>query len=109
MDKEFTMKRIFINNLPDCYSKKQLIKLVKDPFITTVNVIAKQGSIDDWACYIGFPNDIELLKTEYHTPEYLYYCNNVYEADGVLSNGDKLPKDIALQLFPEFSRLSYRS
>lgn len=99
---------IKISELPDCYQKEQLEKLTIEPKIATVFVVAKEGSAGDWACYIGFP-DYDNLKPEFkQKPEYIYYCNYVREPDSVASNGDKLSKEIAIQLFPEFKEKVYR-
>jgi hypothetical protein len=53
-------------------------------------VVAVIGYIHDWAAY-------EQAYPEQDTPEY------------IASNGDKIGKDEALELFPELASLRYRS
>lgn len=106
--KKVEYKLIKIKELPDCYSKELLLKMVENPNVADVYVVAKPGHINDWACYIGFPA-FEQLNSEYKfRGEMTYYCYNVRNWDEVMANGDKLSKETAEILFPEFKHLQYR-
>jgi hypothetical protein len=62
------------------------------PLDRKVLVVAKEGSIGDWACYIG------AVDGQSHESEYT----------NVLQFGSKLPQSIAEILFPSFKHLNYR-
>ena len=59
---------------------------------TKVIVVAVEGGIHDWACYIGAVQGI----------------NHDKEWQKVYTEGSKLPKAVALVLFPDFADLTYR-
>lgn len=98
-------KEISINNLPNCYAKECLLKIVTDPE-ATVNVVAVTGYAKDWSAYIGFPH-IDFIKDKSKN-NYEYYCSQVRNPYGVASNGDKIEEKTARQLFPQFKKLNYR-
>jgi hypothetical protein len=98
-------KEIAIKDLPDCFYKEQLERLVKDSN-ATVWVVAKYGYINDWACYIGWPT-WEALKPEYQTNDFHYYTTMVHAPEDVVRFGDKFDEYEAKILFPEIT-LKYR-
>ena len=57
-----------------------------------VLVVAKEGAIGDWACYI------DAVAGNNHELEY----------KKVMNYGSKLPEKIANVLFPSFKRFNYR-
>lgn len=97
-----------IQNLPVCYAKKMLLRMVKDP-TCKINVVATQGGAQDWSCYIGFPMSITDIKDDMVDPAMRYYVAEVSSPEGVASNGDKLDKDTAEKLFPMLKHLRYRA
>lgn len=101
-------REITISQLPDCYFKEVLSNMVIDPNKASVFVVAKAGMIGDWASYIGYP-DIEQMQ-DYHKnrTDIQYYCLTLRTPSQVVKLGDKLDREIAEQLFPEWSYRSYR-
>jgi len=59
---------------------------------TEVIAVAVEGSVKDWAAYIG------AVKGNNHDEEWL----------GVYENGSKLPQKVAEALFLDFAHLIYR-
>lgn len=100
-------KMVAVSDLPDGYFKERLTELARDTSVI-VYVVAKAGSIGDWAAYIGFP-EIEDMKDQYKDDyHYYYYCTNVHHPQGVLDHGDKLDRSMAIQLFPNWKDMRYR-
>ena len=109
MSDNFEVKEILIKDLPDSYEKEQLSSFCTDPQTSHVHVIAKEGFIGDWACYIGWPN-LEHLKKELMADlNRVWYAENQHEPSGVLAHGDKISKEMACAIFPEWKDKSYRS
>lgn len=102
------VKTIFVSDLPNCYYKERMTDMVKNPETTLIITVAKLGTILDWACYIGWP-EISELKEEYQTSDNYYYCSTLHSKNQVLAYGDKLEKETADQLFPNWSELKYRT
>lgn len=101
-------KQIRIVDLPDGYFKEQLTQLVKEPELTTVWVVAKEGNNRDWAAYIGFPH-LEQLKEKFQgSSNYEYYCTRVHFSEDVASRGDKISEAEARAIFPEMEGIRYR-
>ena len=101
-------REIAIADLPDCYFKEILSGMVIDTSKATVFVVARAGVIGDWASYIGWP-DIEQLQS-YHKnrTDIQYYCLTLRTPSQVEACGDKLSKQTADELFPEWSYRRYR-
>ncbi len=102
------VKELAIDDLPDCYAKEMLQNMVIDSGSATINVVASIGVIGDWSAYIGFPS-YGSLKEEKKNESMFYYCTQVRFPEGVASNGDKLSKETAIKLFPQFKDLKYRN
>ena len=100
-------KMVAVADLPDGYFKEKLSEYVKDANRAMVCVVAKEGNIGDWACYIGWPKYHE-LKDQFQTENNLYYCTKQHYVKGVKSYGDKVSQKEAEQLFPEWSNRIYR-
>lgn len=104
---EFVAKAVIVDKLPKGYEKNLMSKMVKEPSLTKVFVVAVNGDIGDWACYIGWPS-FEELKDKYRTQDAKWYCENVNSVEDVAGFGDKLSEDSARELFPEYSDRPYR-
>lgn len=101
-------REITVANLPDCYFKEILTSMVTDVNKATVNVVAKKGVIEDWAAYIGYPS-YDFIKPELRgSIEINYYCSTLRTVTQVLAYGDKLDKQIAEIIFPEWRDKRYR-
>lgn len=96
---------LMVADLPDCYVKEQLTKFVIDPSVARIWVVAVEGSISDWAAYIGWPTIEHLADQNNH--EHVYYAMSLHNPESVMNNGDKLPESVARKLFPHI-RLAYR-
>lgn len=101
-------KEIPISQLPECFFKERLSNMVIDPDKASVIVVARLGVIGDWASYIGYPSYDELSDWHKNRETIQYYCNTLRTPSQVSAYGDKLSKDIAEQLFPEWAYRSYR-
>lgn len=94
--------------LPDGYFKERLTQLVSNPKTAMVTVVAKEGgSGKDWGAYIGWPA-IRFMKPDCITPGTIYYCEHISSIGDVMGEGDKLSKDEAMKIFPEFADLLWR-
>jgi hypothetical protein len=107
---QIQVKTLPISALPSGYYKTQLTQLARTPEANVI-VVAKEGGVEDWACYIGWPKR-EDSKPEFANAEaYGYYFATLTHPEGVLSNGDKLSVREARFLFPEpaWEKRIYRS
>lgn len=107
MDAYLMFKVVKVADLPNGYYKQQLTRLVEDPMVADVVVLAKEGHNDDWACYIGWPK-YEHLKMSARNAAALYCTQTIRTAHQVMEHGDKFPEEEAKQLFPEITHLTYR-
>lgn len=99
-------KQVEVQELPESYFKERLMLIAKSPS-SKVWVVAKDGVIHDWACYIGFPDEMsEYGITQDPTG---WYRQQLTHWQGVLRNGDKVDEATARTLFPEKASQSYRS
>ena len=103
-------KTISINMLPDCSHKKLLIDLVTDQ-AAKICVAACINSTDrTWQAYAGYP-DVRDLKpvppTDYHF-DIQWCCENVRDRANVLFMGEKLNKETAEILFPDWKDKTYK-
>jgi hypothetical protein len=101
-------REIPISLLPECYYKEMLAGMVEDPNKATVYVVARMGVIGDWSAYIGWPElkYIKGVRQTYRETE--YYCTSVRTPKQVAAYGDKLDRQTAEQLFPEWKDRRYR-
>jgi len=87
-----------VQELPDGWFKERLMLIAKSPS-SKVWVVAKDGNIGDWACYIGFPDELsDYGITQDPSGWYRHELTNQY---GVLRHGDKVDEATARALFPE--------
>ena len=99
-------RHICIKDLPQGYFKERLMQIAKAP-TSKVWVVAKDGMIGDWACYIGWPDEVsEYGSTQDPTG---WYRQQLTHWQGVMRNGDKVDKATARALFPEKAEQRYRS
>jgi len=92
------VRHVEVQSLPESYFKERLDLIAKAP-TSKVWVVAKDGMIGDWACYIGFPDEMsEYGITQDPSGWYRYQLTNWL---GVLRNGDKVDEATARALFPE--------
>jgi hypothetical protein len=99
-------KKVRISELPDCYHKRQLTKMVKSDH-AKVPVVAVEGQIGDFAVYIGHPKKHH-WKEKHLADMVVYTIQRLDTINGARRYGDKLPERAARELFPEFREYSYR-
>lgn len=107
-------KTISIDALPDCSFKTFLTLLVQDAKTAKICAVAFLNPNNKWDAYAGYPDirdlkvklDIENL-TPYSKEEIDWRCENIRGHEEVLMLGEKLPKDIALILFPDWAVKEY--
>ena len=93
-----TSKQVAVKDLPDGWFKERLMVIAKSQE-NKVWVVAKDGFIGDWACYIGFPDEMsEYGITQDPSGWYRHQLTNWL---GVMRNGDKVDEATARALFPE--------
>jgi len=103
---EVQSRQVEVQALPESYYRERLMLIAKAP-TSKVWVVAKDGMIGDWACYIGFPDEMsEYGITQDPSGWYRLNLTNPY---GVESNGDKVDEATARALFPEKKDQRYRS
>ena len=101
-------REIAIAELPDCYAKEVFSTYVTDPNKATVIVVAKAGMISDWAAYIGWPDKSHIKDGFQSSMDVEYYTSTLRTPSQVQSYGDKLSKETADEIFPEWSYRRYR-
>lgn len=89
-----------IHAFPDGDAKTLLSKLTLT-LDMTVPVVAKEGTIGDWACYIGWPKRVESKPQYVNDCQNDWYFDRLTDAEGIVKYGDKLPENTARVLFPE--------
>jgi len=102
------VKSCTVAELPECEAKEFFTKLVRDPNVAIVHIVAKEGAIGDWAAYIGWPGLAQLKVEEQANPDYIWYCTQLHRPEDVLGAGDKLDADTARTLFPNWASMQYR-
>lgn len=101
-------KLMKVSELPDCYPKEQLTKIVTDPAVADVYVVMKEGMADDWSSYIGFPKLVDCQEMLRDRRDMIYYYTTcVREPIDVADRGDKLEEKIARIIFPDI-KLRYQ-
>lgn len=100
MKREITVK---VCDLPEGYYKGRLSEMVVNSDVR-VWVVAEEGSIGDWAAYIGWPQFNE-IRPECRSPEVMYYTTSHRLPEDVMALGDKLSREEAVALFPDFNDL----
>ncbi len=101
-------KTVRVADLPAGYFSETFKKMVTDPEVADVVVVASIGHADDWAAYVGWPARRDLTSEVQDRPSTMYYCAVVRDAFGVAKHGDKLSKEEARALFPELASRFYR-
>ena len=91
-------KKIEVQDLPEGYFKERLLEIAKAP-TSKVWVVAKDGMIGDWACYIGWPD--ELSEYGEKQDETGWYRHELTHWQGVLRHGDKVDEAFARSIFTE--------
>ncbi len=100
-----TIIKIAVKDLPECYERERLIILAQSPD-NDVFVVARCGQILDWSAYIGWPKT--LSEEGMRNDPTGFYRTRHSSAEGTAAYGDKISPATALELFPEWSRYSYR-
>ena len=106
-------KTINVIDLPDCIHKSRYTNIVQDAKQSKVVAIAALNETDGtWEAYIGWP-DVRDLKVKAELPElddfdWLWFCENIRDAEQVKMLGDKLSKDVAEILFPDWKSKPYK-
>jgi len=102
-------REVIISQLPECFFKEVLSSMVVDADKSNVVVVARLGVIGDWAAYIGYPAFDNLSEWHKNRENIQYYCNTLRTPSQVSAYGDKLDREVAEQLFPEWSYRRYRT
>ena len=96
-------KTISVIDLPDCVHKSRYINIVQDAKQSKVVVIAVLDDIDNtWEAYIGWPDvrDLRPVVKDFMTElDWLWFCENIRDAEQVKMLGDKLSEEVARLLF----------
>jgi hypothetical protein len=107
-------KTISIDQLPECTFKELLTSIVQDTSQAKICVIAYLEKDDSWNAYAGYPDVRDLVPamkiesiTPYSKDEIGWRCENIRDCVAVLIMGEKLDKDTALLLFPDWSIRTY--
>ena len=109
MNKKRKMAKVIkLNDLPEDMTRKpDFQRLVRDDANPLLIFVAKEGRVDDWAAYSSFP-PLYSLKPAYNTPASQMSARRTNTPEKVERVGDKLCKEDALLIFPEFADLEYR-
>lgn len=111
-------KTISVFDLPDCRHKEILLSLVFDPKVAKLCVIAIKGPDNkSWKAYAGYPV-LDDIKTDFKELEnygdlivydWVWLCENVHDVEQVRFMGELLPKETAIQLFPDWEQDQYKT
>ena len=102
------IKHVTLEQLPPMCGHREFFEKVCVSTQAKVFVVAKEGAVKDWACYIGWPVIETIMESERYRIGAESYCAQLDNPVGVLSNGDKLNEQEALMLFPNWEHLKYR-
>ena len=109
-EKEEDSKIISANDLPNSLHKSRMAMFVSDMKSTKLCVIAFRRHSTAWEAFVGYP-DIRDLKATYKDNDlwetYEWCCENVHDVHQVTIMGEKLSREDALVLFPDWSVLTY--
>jgi len=102
-------RTISISQLPDCQHKVRLENIVMNSKEAKIVVIAFLNFDNTWQAYAGYP-DIRDLKPiiQDYSFDVAWFCENIRDREQVLMMGDKLPKDAACILFPDWNEKTYK-
>lgn len=103
---ESLSKQVEVQDLPDGWFKERLMLIAKSPS-SNVWVVAKDGTIGDWACYIGYPDEVSEYGASQDDTG--WYRQALTHPHGVMDYGDKVDEATARALFPEKADQRYRS
>lgn len=109
-----------ISELPKCDHQHILIQIVNEPRRSKICVVAfRYPGTNFWDVTAGYP-DVRDIKEDVEIDEQgrrvqgigffdlRWLCENVNDVESVKMLGVKLPKKIALKLFPDWSILTYK-
>lgn len=106
-------KTINVSDLPECVHKSLLMKIVNDPKLAKICAVAFLNPDRHWEAFAGYP-DVRDLKAvlpldtkNWHPHDIMWLCENVNDVMSVTMMGQKIPKDAAIKLFPDWSIVTY--
>lgn len=101
-------KTISVSQLPDSRHKARLQSLVMDADQSSVVVVALSNQDMTWQAYIGYPDIRDLKPIVKDYTDVSWCCENIRDRVQVMMMGDKLDRETAVQLFPEWSNKVYK-
>lgn len=101
-------KTISISQLPDSRHKTRLLNLVMNAEQSKVVVVALANSDNTWQAYIGYPDIRDLRPIVDDYTDVAWCCENIRDRTQVLMMGDKLDRETAIVLFPEWGNKVYK-
>lgn len=105
-------KVIEVSKLPECKHKARLANIVEDQDKANIVVVAcLEQNGREWTVYAGYP-DLTSLRANYpydfFKDDFIWLCENVRDHEQVLIMGELLPKEAALELFPDWADKPYK-
>lgn len=105
-------KTISVIDLPECHHKDILVPLVFDPKSAKICVIAVKQNDGKWQAYAGYPDVLEIKTNAQSFGDAVLYdwkwlCENIHDAEQTKMMGEKLPKEAAVILFPDWDKDQY--
>lgn len=113
VDRQEEGKIVSIDKLPRSWVHfNRCFEIVRDPKIAKICIVAAKQKDGKWEAYAGYPDVTDLRIT---VPEIddnwtvlLWNCDYIRDRNQVLMLGEKLPKSIALQMFPDWDKDQYK-
>jgi hypothetical protein len=108
MDKQVLSKIVTVDSLPRCNARTYFKLIVEDPSTTKVVVAAAMIDKGTWSAFVGWPGIGRLKLIHQSIPIMQWSCSVIRTTDEVLATGDKLSKEAAVALFPEWKGMRYK-
>ena len=102
-------KTISIDKLPDCQHKARLSNMVTNSAEAKICVVAILNKDGTWQAYAGYPDvrDLKPIMQDY-TFDIPWFCEFIRDRQQVIMMGEKLDKDTACILFPEWDESKHK-
>ena len=102
------VRTILISDLPESKYKDDLCMLVHDPSTADVLVLAYTNSDGTWSAHIGWPEYRHIVDEEGGDRVVQYYCEVTRCKAGVWSDGTKVNRSFAEEVFKGWTGRVYR-